>query len=72
MDEIRKRVKAIAGASVTVEKDAAGPPAGYEISLQLTGSDYDQMIAQADKLITFINSKNIPGIEKLIVDFKML
>ena len=68
LDEIRKRVKAIAGASVTVEKDAAGPPAGYEISLQLTGSDYDQMIAQADKLITFINSKNIPGIEKLSVD----
>ncbi len=68
LEEIRKRVKGIAGASVTVEKDANGPPAGYPISIQLTGSDYDEMIAQADKMIGFIDSKNIPGIEKLKVD----
>jgi multidrug efflux pump len=68
LEEIRKRVKGIAGATVTVEKDANGPPAGYPISIQLTGTDYDQMIAQADKMISFIDSKNIPGIEKLSVD----
>ena len=68
LEEIRKRVKGIAGASVTVEKDANGPPAGYPISIQLTGSDYDEMIAQAAKMIGFIDSKNIPGIEKLKVD----
>ncbi|MES2746970.1 MAG: efflux RND transporter permease subunit, partial [Bacteroidota bacterium] len=68
LEEIRKRVKAIPGAAVTVEKDANGPPAGYPISIQLTGSDYDEMIAQADKMIAFIDSKNIPGIEKLNVD----
>jgi multidrug efflux pump len=68
LEEIRKRVKGIAGAAVTVEKDANGPPAGYPISIQLTGSDYDEMIAQADKMIAFIDSKNIPGIEKLKVD----
>ena len=68
LEEIRKRVKGIAGAIVTVEKDANGPPAGYPISIQLTGSDYDEMIAQADKMITYIESKNIPGIEKLSVD----
>ncbi|MEK8179259.1 efflux RND transporter permease subunit [Flavobacterium buctense] len=68
LEEIRGKVKGIAGAVVTVEKDANGPPAGYPISVQLTGSDYDQMIAQADKMIAYINSKNIPGIEKLSVD----
>ncbi|MFN3753028.1 efflux RND transporter permease subunit [Flavobacterium sp.] len=68
LEEIRGKVKGIAGAIVTVEKDANGPPAGYPISVQLTGSDYDQMIAQADKMINYINSKNIPGIEKLSVD----
>ncbi|NNT70816.1 efflux RND transporter permease subunit [Flavobacterium sp. IMCC34852] len=68
LEEIRGKVKGIAGAIVTVEKDANGPPAGYPISVQLTGSDYDEMIAQADKMIAFINSKNIPGIEKLSVD----
>jgi multidrug efflux pump subunit AcrB len=68
LEEIRGKVKGIAGAIVTVEKDANGPPAGYPISIQLTGTDYDEMIAQADKMIAFIEAKNIPGIEKLSVD----
>lgn len=68
LEEIRGKVKAIAGAIVTVEKDANGPPAGYPISVQLTGSDYDQMITEAKKMIAYIDSKNIPGIEKLSVD----
>ena len=68
LEEIRKRVKGIPGATVTVEKDSNGPPAGYPISIQLTGTDYDEMLAQADKMIAFIDSKNIPGIEKLSVD----
>ena len=71
LDEIRARVKGIAGAKVTVEKDANGPPAGYPISVQLTGAvgtDYDVMLKEADKMIAFINTKNIPGIERLNVD----
>lgn len=68
LEEIRTKVKGIAGASVTVEKDANGPPAGYPISIQLTGLDYDDMLKEADKMIAFVNSKNIPGIEKLNVD----
>ena len=68
LDEIRAKVKGIAGAKVTVEKDANGPPAGYPISVQLTGSDYQEMLVEADKIIAFINSKNIPGIERLSVD----
>ncbi|WP_293896479.1 efflux RND transporter permease subunit [Flavobacterium sp.] len=68
LEEIRAKVKGIAGANVTVEKDANGPPAGYPISIQLTGTDYDVMLKEADKMIAFVDSKNIPGIEKLNVD----
>ncbi len=68
LEEIRSKVKGIAGAKVTVEKDANGPPAGYPISIQLTGMDYDEMLKEADKMIAFINSKNIGGIERLSVD----
>ena len=68
LEEIRSKVKAIAGATVTVEKDSNGPPAGYPISIQLTGIDYQEMLTEADKMIAFINSKNIPGIERLSVD----
>ncbi|OYU80278.1 MAG: copper transporter [Flavobacterium sp. BFFFF1] len=68
LEEVRGKVKGIPGASVIVEKDANGPPAGYPISVQLTGMDYDQMLKEADKMIAFINAKNIPGIERLQVD----
>jgi multidrug efflux pump len=68
LDEIRSKVKAIAGATITVEKDANGPPAGYPISIELKGEDYDLMLKEADRMIAFVNSKNISGIEKLSVD----
>ncbi len=68
LEEIRTKVKGIAGATITVEKDNNGPPAGYPISIQLAGDDYDLMLKEADKMIAFVNSKNIPGIEKLSVD----
>jgi multidrug efflux pump subunit AcrB len=68
LEEIRSKVKAIAGATITVEKDANGPPAGYPISIELKGTDYDLMLKEADKMIAFVNSKNIPGIEKLSID----
>jgi len=68
LEEIRGRIKGIAGAKVTVEKEQNGPPAGYPISLQLTGKDYEQMLVEGSKIIAYINSKNIPGIEKLQLD----
>ena len=68
LEEIRSKVKGIAGAKVTVEKEANGPPAGYPVSIQLTGFDYNDMLIEADKMIAFIDSKKIPGIERLSVD----
>ncbi|AXG73511.1 AcrB/AcrD/AcrF family protein [Flavobacterium arcticum] len=68
MEEVRKAVQGYAGVSVIVEKDAAGPPAGYPINIEIAGEDYDEMLAQAHKLRDFINEKNIPGIEELKVD----
>ena len=56
------------GVSVSVEKDAVGPPAGYPISIQLEGKDYDELIATAERMRDFINTKNIEGIDQLKID----
>ncbi len=56
------------GVSISVEKDAVGPPAGYPISVQLEGKDYDELIVTAQKMRDYINSKNIPGIDELKID----
>lgn len=56
------------GVAISVEKDASGPPAGYPINIELEGDDYDELIATAEKIRNFINSKNIAGIEELKID----
>ncbi len=56
------------GVAISVEKDAAGPPAGYPINIELEGPDYDQLILAAENIRNFINTKNIGGIEELKID----
>jgi multidrug efflux pump subunit AcrB len=68
MEDIRKAVQGYAGVSVIVEKEQNGPPAGYPINIEITGEDYDQMLAEAQRLRDYINEKNIAGIEELKID----
>lgn len=68
MEEIRKAIPDIPGYTYTVEKDANGPPVGYPISIELKGDNYDDLLDEAHKMITFVNGQNIDGIEKLQAD----
>lgn len=56
------------GVSISVEKDVAGPPAGYPINIEIKGKDYTELIDTAEKMKEFLNSRNIPGIDELKVD----
>ncbi|MEM7484361.1 MAG: efflux RND transporter permease subunit [Bacteroidota bacterium] len=69
MKQIQEALKDIyPGVAISVEKDAVGPPAGYPINIELEGDDYSELIATAEKMRNYINSKNIPGIDELKVD----
>ncbi len=56
------------GVAISVEKEAAGPPAGYPINIELEGKDYTELINSAEDIRNFINTKNIAGIEELKID----
>lgn len=56
------------GLSISVEKDAAGPPVGAPINIELEGKDYTELINTAEKMRDFINSKSIAGIDELKID----
>ncbi|MDC3260338.1 efflux RND transporter permease subunit [Winogradskyella sp.] len=56
------------GVLISVEKDANGPPAGAPINIEIEGSDYDELIAIAEEIREFINTKNIAGIDELKID----
>ena len=56
------------GVAISIEKEAAGPPAGYPINIELEGKDYSALINTAEDIKNFINTKNIAGIEELKID----
>ncbi|MDD7915494.1 efflux RND transporter permease subunit [Polaribacter ponticola] len=56
------------GVLISVEKDANGPPAGSPINIEIEGDDYNELIATAQKMRDFINTKSIPGIDELKID----
>lgn len=70
MDEIREAVQGYPGVTITVDKDAAGPPVGKAISIEVTGEDYPILIDLTENLKTFIAESGIPGIEKLHTDLE--
>src|SRR5690554_2660181 len=68
LEEVREAVKGFPGVSIIVEKDAAGPPVGYPINMELRGDDYDVMLRTAEDIRTFIEGSGIAGIEELKID----
>ncbi len=56
------------GVAISIEKENAGPPAGYPINIELEGKDYGELINTAEDIRNFINTKNIAGIEELKIN----
>lgn len=71
MEDIREAVKGYAGVQIAVDKNADGPPTGKPVNLEIQGDELTTLIPLADELISFINSKNISGIEELQADVRM-
>ncbi|MDP5092798.1 MAG: efflux RND transporter permease subunit [Polaribacter sp.] len=72
-EELRQKVqKALTGiypgVLISVEKDANGPPTGAPINIELEGNNYDELIATAEKMRAYINSRNVPGVDEIKID----
>ena len=56
------------GVSISVEKDANGPAAGYPITIEITGKEYLALIQTAQNMKDYLNRVNIAGVEELKID----
>ncbi len=56
------------GVLISVEKDANGPPVGSPINIEIKGEDYKELIATAERMRDFINTKSISEIDELKID----
>lgn len=70
LNKIRDGISGYPGVSVTVDKNADGPPVGKPISIEITGEDLTTLISISEKMKAYINESDIAGIEKLKLDIE--
>ena len=65
LDKLRTQVRGIPGAQIRIDTGAFGPPTGMPINIEVSGDDLDRLVALTENFVTFLESLNIGGIEKL-------
>ncbi len=68
LEALQKGVTGYPGVIVTVAKNAAGPPTGKPINLEISGDDIEGLLAEAARAKQFIDARNVPGVEALRID----
>lgn len=66
--EIRELLQGFPGVNITVDRPADGPPTGAPINIEVSGDNYEELLATADNIRQYINKNNIRGIEDLKLD----
>lgn len=61
-------LKRYPGVELSFSQDLMGPPAGKAINIEISGLEFDNLLALADSIDTYINSFSIQGIEGLKLD----
>jgi multidrug efflux pump len=69
MDDIRNKVKNIPGVTIAVEKNKMGPPTGKPINIEITGENMEELVKASKDFQAYLDSLQIPGIDKLRSDF---
>jgi len=71
LEILRKEVKDIPGAEISVDKNSNGPPTGKPINIEITSENLKDLVTDAYAFRDHIKSMNIPGVEELKSDFEM-
>lgn len=66
--KLQKELRGYPGVIVSVDKDAAGPPTGKPINIEITGDEIEPLLAEAERLKRFMEERNVPGVEALRID----
>jgi multidrug efflux pump len=71
MNDIRKNIRRFPGVEIVVDQNAAGPPAGKPINLEIRTENIDSLLVITQKVRAFMDALNIPGIEELKSDLNI-
>lgn len=71
MDDIRDAVQGIPGVQITVDKEQSGPPQEKPVYIEIQGEDMDKLAGLSNRMMAYINDRNIGGIEEIKADVKI-
>ncbi|MEJ0102553.1 MAG: efflux RND transporter permease subunit [Bacteroidota bacterium] len=68
LDDIRKAIKGIPGAEISVDQESGGPPTDPPVNIEISSEDFDDLIKTSVALKNYLDSLQIPGVEELKMD----
>jgi multidrug efflux pump subunit AcrB len=68
LDSIRKEVKGIPGAEISVDQEKGGPPTDPPVNIEIASEDFDALTKTAVALKNYLDSIQVPGVEELKMD----
>ncbi|MBU0462367.1 MAG: efflux RND transporter permease subunit [Proteobacteria bacterium] len=68
LEELRNRVKNIAGVKITVDQQQEGPPTGPPINIEISGDNFEILSKIAEKMIKVV--ENIPHVKDVRDDYQ--
>ncbi len=72
LEDLRRAVHSVyPGALIVVDQNAAGPPTGKPINIEVAGPSMDTLAVYAERVIAYLNRQNIAGIEELLTDVRI-
>ncbi|MBI1285983.1 MAG: AcrB/AcrD/AcrF family protein [Flavobacteriales bacterium] len=70
MRDLSEKLSKRPGIIVNVQKNREGPPAGKPINIEVSGENFDKLIALTEELKGKIEEQKIPGVEGLKLDLE--
>lgn len=71
MDEIRKQMTGIPGASIEVGQEDGGPPTDPPVNIEISGDNFEEIAKVAYDLQNHLDTNRIVGIEELKMDIDL-
>ncbi|HYF32138.1 MAG TPA: efflux RND transporter permease subunit [Chitinophagaceae bacterium] len=68
VDSLRKTIKEIPGAEVSIAGEQNGPASGAPVNIEVVGEEFDEIIRTAVDLKNYLERVNIEGVERLKMD----
>lgn len=68
IDEIRRTIKGIPGAAISVEQEDGGPPTDPPVNIEVVGDNFNNIAKVATELFNYLDTNRVDGIDNLQMD----